>query len=358
MPTTARAARRAFLPASVLISITIFFLAATKSLSMWIPYGLKPCLILAAILTAATVTSCGKRDPVYPKKLSEWNIQNNPQAVAYQLQTPLFSDYADKERLVLLPANSKARFNEFAVYDFPVGTAIAKTFSYAGKRIETRVLYHDPQTKGWVGLPYVWSQDQSEAMLELVPDPILLERNQQKFEYTIPNSNQCKNCHENAGVMKPIGPKSRNLDAAATLRLTGVANQQPLDLATLDNRARAYLDINCAHCHNPKGPANTSGLDLSYHQTEAAKIGVCKTPVAAGQGSGGLLFSIIPGRPEESILMHRMKSTTPKVQMPELGRALVHAEGVALIREWIASQKGGCETASTSLDGHRDSLSE
>ena len=218
----------------------------------------------------------------------------------------------------------------------------------ARRRIETRILYNDPQTKVWVGLPYVWSADQSEATLELVPDPVTLEHDHKQFEYTIPNTNQCKNCHENAGVMKPIGPKSRNLDAASTLRLTGVANQKPPAINTLDNRARAYLDINCAHCHNPKGPANTSGLDLSYHQTDPAKIGVCKTPVAAGQGAGTFRFSIVPGHPDESILTHRMKSTAPKVQMPELGRALVHREGVALIGEWIASMKGGaCEASPT-----------
>lgn len=282
---------------------------------------------------------------MYPKSLKAWNILDNPQAITYELRTPLFSDYAEKQRAVLMPAGAKARFNEFAVYDFPAGTVIAKTFSYSGRKIETRILYNDPKAKAWVGLPYVWSADQKDATLELVPDPIEITHNGHKFEYTIPNSNQCKNCHENTGVNKPIGPKSRHLDAQATLRLTGVANQQPMPLDTLDQKARAYLDINCAHCHNPKGPANTSGLDLTYGQTDAAKIGVCKTPVAAGQGSGTFRFSIVPGRPDESILTHRMKSTTPKVQMPELGRALVHEEGVALISEWIASLKGGCESA-------------
>jgi len=299
-----------------------------------------------AIALAIFLAACGKREPVYPKSLKAWNIVDSPQAIAYELRTPLFSDYAEKQRTVLLPAGTKARFNEFAVYDFPAGTLIAKTFSFGGRKIETRILFHDPATKAWVGLPYVWSADQKDAVLELVPDPVELTRNGHKFEYTIPNSNQCKNCHENTGVNKPIGPKSRHLDAAATLRLTGVADRQPMPLSTLDDRARAYLDINCAHCHNPKGPANTSGLDLSYGQTDPAKLGVCKTPVAAGQGSGTFRFSIVPGRADESILTFRMKSTTPKVQMPELGRSLVHDEGVALISEWIASLKGGCETVS------------
>jgi len=35
--------------------------------------------------------------------------------------------------------------------------------------------------------------------------------------------------------------------------------------------------------------------------------------------------------------LHRMNSTEPAVMMPELGRKMIHKEGVALIRSWIAS---------------------
>ena len=90
--------------------------------------------------------------------------------------------------------------------------------------------------------------------------------------------------------------------------------------------------INCAHCHNPRGPANTTGLYLLAAQTDPMRMGFCKVPVSAGQGSGDLLFDIVQGKPEESILVHRMESVTPKIMMPELGRTMVHQEGVALIR--------------------------
>jgi len=56
------------------------------------------------------------------------------------------------------------------------------------------------------------------------------------------------------------------------------------------------------------------------------------------------LFDIVPGTPDESILLHRMLSTEADVAMPELGRALVHIEGVSLIRDWIAALPGGCPT--------------
>lgn len=80
-----------------------------------------------------------------------------------------------------------------------------------------------------------------------------------------------------------------------------------------------------------------SGLDLSYNQTDARKRGVFKPPVAAGKGSGNLHYSIVPGEPNNSILVYRMLSNDPGTMMPEIGRSTVHKEGVALITEYIKS---------------------
>ena len=63
------------------------------------------------------------------------------------------------------------------------------------------------------------------------------------------------------------------------------------------DRARAYLDINCGHCHSPTGPANTSGLWLDAAVSDRLKLGFCKQPVAAGKGTGNRLFDIAPGQP-------------------------------------------------------------
>ena len=105
----------------------------------------------------------------------------------------------------------------------------------------------------------------------------------------------------------------------------------------LEARARAYLDVNCAHCHTLGGAGDTSGLFLDYTETDPVKIGINKRPVAAGRGSGGRLFDIKPGDPDGSIFIYRMESTDPGIMMPELGRTLVHEEGVQLIRDWIAA---------------------
>jgi hypothetical protein len=105
----------------------------------------------------------------------------------------------------------------------------------------------------------------------------------------------------------------------------------------LERRARAYLDVNCAHCHNPRGPANTAGLDLRFAQNDPVKLGIGKPPVAAGSATGGRLVDIAPGDPERSILLHRMESVEPGVMMPELGRKIADDAAVELIRLWIAA---------------------
>ena len=107
----------------------------------------------------------------------------------------------------------------------------------------------------------------------------------------------------------------------------------------IDQRARAWLEVNCAHCHRLDGPARNSGLQLLADVTNPATYGVGKAPVAAGKGTGGRLFSIVPGKPDESILQFRIESTEPGVMMPEMGRKLQHEEGVKLVREWISAMK-------------------
>ena len=293
--------------------------------------------------------------------------------VPYDLNTPLFSDYAIKYRFVRLPPGTSAQYHDSDVFDFPVGTIIAKTFAYLhdmrdpskGRHlIETRLLIHEPE--GWIGLPYVWNEEQTEAALQIAGRTrdvrwIHTDGRERTNNYIIPNVNQCLGCHENNKVMRPIGPKARNLNkdfayADGTENqlahwtklgyLRGapgaeVAPRLPVSddpsTGTLDERARAWLEINCAHCHNPKGPARSSGLDLLAAQNDPYKRGFWKTPVAAGRGSGGRSFDIVPGRPDESILVYRLQSTEPGVLMPELSRRLVDEEGLALMREWIAS---------------------
>lgn len=112
--------------------------------------------------------------------------------------------------------------------------------------------------------------------------------------------------------------------------------------ATLDGRARSYLAGNCAFCHNPKGEARTTGLFLTFAETDPARLGRCKSPVAAGAATGDLRFDVVPGQPDASILLARTIATEPSIAMPEIGRSVVHTEGVQLVRAWIAGMAGDC----------------
>ncbi len=293
--------------------------------------------------------------------------------IPYDLNSALFSDYAEKFRFIKLPAGRTASYRDVDTFEFPVGTVIAKTFAYPrnardpsqGRRlIETRILKREPD--GWVGLPYVWNAAQTEATLDVAGDTVDVswihsDGRPRTNNYIIPNSNQCKGCHKSGEVMTPIGPKARHLNRDFAYRegrenqlahwgrlgvLTGAPspNEAPRLAAwddpksgTLDARARAWLEINCAHCHNPDGPARNSGLDLLASQRNPTAFGVYKVPVAAGLGSGGRQYDIVPGQPDQSIVAYRIASTHPGVMMPELGKRLVHEEGVALVRQWIAA---------------------
>ena len=78
--------------------------------------------------------------------------------------------------------------------------------------------------------------------------------------------------------------------------------------------------------------------------TDIRHLGTCKPPVAAGPGTGNHLVDIVPGKPDDSILVFRLGATQPGLRMPEVGRSVVHQEGLDLIRQWIASMPGGCST--------------
>ena len=304
----------------------------------------------------------------------------NDGVVPYDLTTPLFTDYAAKHRFVWLPDGTRAEYDPRRPFEFPVGTVIVKTFAYPHDQtdpdsredmLETRLLVHEPD--GWVGRPYVWNENDTDAELKLTGATLDVQGVQADgtfgmFQHIVPNANQCKGCHKAFDdVMAPIGPTARNLNKDYAY-VDGPANQlvrwaelgilagAPSDPAlaprnavfddptdgTLEERARAYLDVNCGHCHNETGPARTSGLFLEFDETDPTHLGRCKQPVAAGRGTGGRSHVVDPGSPDTSILTFRMESVDPEIMMPELGRIRVHDEGVEIVRQWIAEMEGEC----------------
>jgi len=299
------------------------------------------------------------------------DLQPNEGVLPYDLNTPLFTDYAEKARFVWMPEGKTATYNDTATFDFPEGAVLIKNFFYytdardpsKGKRIiETRLLVKEKNK--WAAHTYVWDAAQKDAQLQVAGGTASVDWTDEKglprhVNYVIPNKNQCKGCHNYDEVLIPIGPKARHLNKSYTYAdeianqldkwvftgyLQGYSEQSntpktavwnDTSSGPLHDRAMAYLEMNCGHCHNEHGPANTSGLTLTIFEKDPTKIGVNKTPVAAGRGSGHLSFDIVPGHPEASILLYRMDSDDPGIMMPELGRTVIHTEGVALIRDWM-----------------------
>ena len=294
----------------------------------------------------------------YPQVLSEYGFFVSaagqipvPTVTPYRLNTPLWSDGAEKLRFVYIPVGQQAKAQGDGLLDLPVGAALIKTFKLGGKLIETRVLLH--RAEGWVALPYVWDADQHEARLTLGGKRIALAGPDGKaLSYAVPNKNQCKECHGVSGAVTPIGPKAYNLAPAwlAALQKAGkldrvptVAKRIPLwehrTHADAALAARGYLDVNCAHCHNPNGAASNSGLYLGWLESDPIKLGIGKRPVAAGRGSGNLEFDVVPGDPAHSILYYRMASLEGGIAMPELGRAALDPDGMAAVQKWIGEMR-------------------
>ena len=376
-------------------------------------------LFLACCLGVALLAGCQPQQPIrifdkgqFPVKLSDWGIVFvagdelilNQGVVAYDLNMPLFSDYAHKLRTIWVPEGKTGSYDPGEDISLPVGSIVSKTFYYSRRGaqliktvdagadfsslglnmervqlIETRILVH--LEEGWQGLAYVWDKAQRDATLEITGAVLDLNLrmggdNSQQFKYVVPDSNQCQGCHVEdltRGEMKLLGVKVRHLNKAGLTNLkTGQglrrSQNQLADLiergfiaeslkspdslprnvamddgkASLADRARSYLDINCGHCHNPRGAADTSGMFLDIAESDPLQLGICKPPVAAGQGTGGRLVGILPGDSSGSILSYRMQSLNLGAMMPELGRSLVHEEGVDLINAWINQMSGGC----------------
>lgn len=334
-------------------------------------------LLASACAIVALTFSVGAREPAgvadgvilsdgLPRVLSDYRFfkdaagwQPNDRVTPYMLNTPLFTDYAEKYRFIYVPEGQQAKAEGDGLLDFPVGSALIKSFGYEidGKPrlLETRVLLH--RADGWLALPYVWNEEQTEAKLKVagarIPvtftDPSGRERS---TSYAVPNKNQCKECHALSEAVTPIGPKARNLThdgQLAEFARLGLIDRTPKaeyrvpvwgeTSAPLNDRARGYLDVNCAHCHNINGSASNSGLFLTYEEDMPVRFGINKRPVAAGRGSGTHDFDIAPGDPDGSIMIYRLNSLDPGISMPEVGRSIVHDEGVALLSRWIAEME-------------------
>jgi len=272
----------------------------------------------------------------------------NSNMFKYELNTQLFTDYAHKLRIIGLPEGTALEYADDGFPIFPTGTLIAKTFYYnldetnpnsGQKIIETRVLIKE-ETEWTIG-NYVWNEDQTDAVLDqnqynVTVDFVNETGDDVTVNYVVPGANDCTKCHSNSNNITPIGPKLRtmnfNVDGVNQLQYF-IDNGQlinapnPSEIASLPNweddinysleeRSRAYFDVNCAHCHTIGGFCEfQSTLNLAF-ETNFNDTNIFERR-----------FSI----------SNRMATYSPGISMPFIGTTMIHTEGYDLIQEYLDS---------------------
>ena len=310
----------------------------------------------------------------FPQRLSDTglftdlrNLTPHPALVPYSLNAPLWSDGARKQRYIMLPDMQKIRVGKDGRYEFPEGTILVKTFwlgpkertVLTGIRLETRLLVKSPS--GWAGYTYVWNDEQEDAFLihgRVEQDlPAGMAGAGGTRRWTFPSRTDCMSCHTAAAgyvlgfrteqinrLHDYDGVKENQIDALNRIGYFdgAVSSNDPAMTDWSDPEAdntgavRAYLDANCAMCHQPTGPGNAN-IDLRW-DTPLEKTNVLDKP--PGMWDLGILGArlLAPGKPERSLLYVRMKRTDEK-GMPNLAHNLPDAEALARIAAWIREMK-------------------
>ncbi len=346
--------------------------------SIWNHVRGASAFVAAALLTLAllAVTGCSRRlraiappGAVTPvERLSELGVFEGDPAkqvprngfVAYDVNASLYADGARKRRFVYVPAGSRIS-TSFDRWQLPQGSYLVKTFSFPrdlrnpalGERlIETRFLVRTAD--GFTASTYVWNEQQSDATASRgdldVPVSFLDEQGVQRdLLFHVPSTSQCAACHAD----RALGFRSRQLDHVAEygdgthdqiahFAKLGLIDQRPpahLLLsdpggdAPLAARARSYLDANCSHCHGEGGSAERTDLFWDLEHTSPNELPSCRST----RSVDGRDRVLVPGHPEQSEFLARMRSANPRVHMPRGPAKLADAAGISLLSAWVAS---------------------
>lgn len=324
---------------------------------------------ISLIVTMGLLTGCGgdfdeEPDPYdldfdiprterFAPSLSAYDLYQEPiasllpvdGALVYELSSELFTDYAFKQRLLRVPEGQTITQDGDGELAYPEGTLFAKTFYYpldmrdtAGdtRVIETRLLVKNQGV--WNVATYLWNDEQTEATLLLEgtrTDIAWIDQAGQSrsTSYAVPHEGECVTCHQAGGASVYIGPSLRNLNRAVTrddsdinqlsyLESQGVLaandwasaptipNYKDTDLSP-EARARAYLDINCAHCHNPDAWDESSSVEVDFRwSTPLAEAGLSR---------------------KKQDLIRQLEER----EMPFLGTTILHEEGVKLVLDYV-----------------------
>lgn len=308
------------------------------------------------------------------------NLKPAKNVLPYEPASSLFSDYAHKKRFVWLPKGTHATYNgDDNTFEFPVGTALIKTFYYNNvqpdnttKIIETRLLIR--KSDGWKAYSYIWNSQQTEATLETTNNgifmPITWKENgvTKNTNYKTPSQTECLTCHKinpthssGGEITIPIGVKPQNLNTVynydgtlqnqidmwksvgylgtdVPVNITSTVNWEDTS-KSLELRARSYIDMNCAHCHREGGHCDYVNMRFNFSNTDLNTFGVCMTPLFFIENGP---YVINGGDANRSEMILRIASTEGAVMMPLIGRSIVHEEGLQLIKDWINTLPANC----------------
>jgi uncharacterized repeat protein (TIGR03806 family) len=304
--------------------------------------------------------------------------------IPYSPASALFTDYAHKKRFVWMPTGSKGTYvADSKVFELPVGAVLIKTFYYDNVQpsnttriIETRLMIR--KASGWIFADYVWNEEQTEAYFDLNGSFTAVswkdENNVIKSaNYRIPSEVQCIICHKEKHLENnvevtthiPIGIKPQNLNfnydygTITKNQLTKWIEQGYLEnnfslpapenttvdyndtSKSLELRARSYVDINCAHCHQQDRHCDYRPMRFDFKDTGATNgltnMGVCVNTSDMQDFDPALDKVVNPENPGRSMMYYRLNTTNEAYRMPLHGRTIIHEEGVALIEQWINS---------------------
>jgi uncharacterized repeat protein (TIGR03806 family) len=302
--------------------------------------------------------------------------------IPYAPNVPLWSDGAVKTRWLATPydggletADQQVGFTPTGQWTFPSGTVFVKHFALVTnqvnpaaplRRLETRLIVRNPEGSVY-GVTYKWRPDYSDAALlntssnEIIPITTASGVTNQTWYY--PSPSDCLQCHT-AVANYVLGVNTRQLNGSLTYPGTGVTDNQLRTLnhlglfnpsfdeaaitnfaqmaavtnqsASLETRARSYLDANCSQCHQPGGTGPS--FDARF-DTPLANQNLINGPVIGNLGYDNARV-IAPRDVWRSILYQRADSVNATIKMPPLARNLVDTNAMATIAAWINSLPG------------------
>jgi hypothetical protein len=316
--------------------------------------------------------------PAYPRPtyqhLAETGLFGDPATLTpaadllrFRPAHPLWSDGAEKDRLVRLPPGTRIDTSDMDHWVLPIGTKLWKEFARGGVKLETRLIerYGPGSEDYWMG-SFVWTPDQTDAVF--VEEGVA---NVNGTDHEAPAAKICGSCHRGdrgrvlgvsaiqlshdddgaahaPGVAGGDGKgKSISLaDLAAAGWLSdppppGVSYPVPGDPDTA--AALGCLHGNCGHCHNKSGtswPDTQVVMRLRVAERSAPDTEALQSLVGKALQywrNPTIKLRVAAGDPDNSAILARMKARGTRDQMPPLATRHVDPAGIELLTRWITA---------------------